>query len=153
MRALCEMVYDEILKRGLTSTIYMIFNYAQQLTVRFQKELEFGRSAKFLIDRLYDNKVKDIVDLIIYFLHDTLFYMDDLITSNALAYFNQLANYYLIIFVTYMASSVVMTFVFGLVIFKKVKQQIMTSANILAIMPLDDLDHKEKHKIDQFLNS
>lgn len=93
------------------------------------------------------------MDLIIYFLHDTLFYMDDLITSNALAYFNQLANYYLIIFVTYMASSVVMTFVFGLVIFKKVKQQIMTSANILAIMPLDDLDHKEKHKIDQFLNS
>ena len=37
-RTACESVYDELMKRGLTSTMYMIFNYAQQLTVRFQKD-------------------------------------------------------------------------------------------------------------------
>jgi len=31
----CESVYDEILQRGLTSTLYTIFNYAQSLNVRF----------------------------------------------------------------------------------------------------------------------
>jgi hypothetical protein len=34
----CESVYDEIMKRGLTSTLYTIFNYAQSINVRFQKE-------------------------------------------------------------------------------------------------------------------
>jgi hypothetical protein len=85
--------------------------------------------------------VKDIIDLMYYFIHDSLFLMDDLITSNALSYFNTLARFYMIIFVSYMVISVIMSFVFGLVIFKKLKQQIMTSANILAIMPLEDLEH------------
>jgi hypothetical protein len=152
-RALCEQTYGQIMKRGLTSVIYTIFNYAQQLTVRFEKEAENRRTAQFLTDRLYDPNVKDIIDLITYFIHDALFFMDDLITSNALAYFNQLALYYLAIFVTYMVVSVIMSLIFGLVVFKKLKQQIMTSANIIAIMPLDDLDHRDRQKIDQFLNS
>lgn len=70
---------------------------------------------------LYDSKLKDIIDLITFFMHDALFYMDDLITQNALAYFNELAGYYLIIFVTYMVASVVLSLFFGLVIFKKLK--------------------------------
>jgi hypothetical protein len=74
--------------------------------------------------------------------------MDDLITSNALSYFNTLARFYMIIFVSYMVISVIMSFVFGLVIFKKLKQEIMTSANILAIMPLEDLERKDRHKIE-----
>ena len=28
-RAACEQTYDQIMKRGLTAVIYMIFNYAQ----------------------------------------------------------------------------------------------------------------------------
>ena len=46
-----------------------------------------------------------------------------------------------------------MSFVFGLVIFRKLKEQIMTSANILAIMPLEELEHKDRQKIEVFLNS
>ncbi len=102
---------------------------------------------------LFDSKVKDLVDLISYFVHDSLSYLDDLITENALKYFERLANYYMIIYVCYMVVSVIMSFVFGLVIFKKLKEQIMTSANILAIMPLDELEHKDRHKIEVFLNS
>jgi len=52
-----------------------------------------------------------------------------------------------------MVISVLMSFVFGLVIFKKLKEQIMTSANILVIMPLEELEHKDRLKIDAFLNS
>lgn len=52
-----------------------------------------------------------------------------------------------------MVISVVMSLIFGLIVFKKLKQQIMTSANILAIMPLEDLEHKDKQKIEMFLNS
>jgi len=92
--------------------------------------------------------VKDIVDLMYYFIHDSLSLLDDIITSNALDYFNTLARFYMIIFVSYMVISVIMSFVFGLVIFKKLKQSIMTSANILAIMPLEDLEHKDRHKIE-----
>ena len=29
----------------------------------------------------------------------------------------------------------------------------MTSANILAIMPLEELEQRDRHKIEQFLNS
>ncbi len=94
-----------------------------------------------------------MVDLITYFVHDALFYMDDLITSNALSYFEQLAQYYMIIYVCYMVSSVVLSLIFGLVIFKKLKQQIMTSANIIAIMPLEELEMRDRHKIETFLNS
>lgn len=141
------------MKRGLTSTMYMIFNYAQQLTVRFQKDLGQLRTTKSLQSVLFDSKVKDLVDLISYFVHDSLSYLDDLITENALKYFERLANYYMIIYVCYMVVSVIMSFVFGLVIFKKLKEQIMTSANILAIMPLDELEHKDRHKIEVFLNS
>jgi hypothetical protein len=93
-----------------------------------------------LEDRLYDGKVKDMVDLITYYMHDALNYMDNLITQNALEYFEQLANYYMIIYITYMVVSVLLSLIFGLVIFQKLKQQIMTSANILAIMPLEDLE-------------
>ncbi len=59
----------------------------------------------------------------------------------------------MIIYITYMVVSVIMALIFGLVIFQKLKQQIMTSANILAIMPLDELDQRDRHKIEQFLNS
>ena len=121
--------------------------------MRFQKQESASRNDQFLTDSLYDSKVKDIIDLITYYIHDSLYFMDDLITSNALAYFDELAGYYLTIFVTYMAISVVLSLFFGLVIFKKLKQQIMTSANIIAIMPLDELDHRDRHKIDQFLSS
>jgi hypothetical protein len=79
--------------------------------------------------------------------------MDNLITVNALSYFEELANYYKIIYVSYMVISVLMSFLFGLVIFKKLKQQIMTSANILVIMPLEELEHKDRLKIEMFLNS
>ena len=79
--------------------------------------------------------------------------MDNLITQNALGYFEQLASYYMIIYITYMVVSVIMALIFGLVIFQKLKQQIMTSANILAIMPLEELDQRDRHKIEQFLNS
>ena len=94
-----------------------------------------------------------MIDLITYFMHDALFYMDNLITQNALNYFEQLASYYMIIYITYMVVSVIMALIFGLVIFQKLKQQIMTSANILAIMPLEELDQRDRHKIEQFLNS
>jgi hypothetical protein len=59
----------------------------------------------------------------------------------------------MIIYVCYMVVSVIMSFVFGLVIFRKLKEQIMTSANILAIMPLEELEHKDRQKIEVFLNS
>lgn len=104
-------------------------------------------------ERLFDPKVRDMIDLITYFMHDALFYMDNLITQNALDYFEQLASYYMIIYITYMVVSVIMALIFGLVIFQKLKQQIMTSANILAIMPLEELDQRDRHKIEQFLNS
>jgi hypothetical protein len=93
------------------------------------------------------------VDLITYFVNDALYSMDNLITTNALSYFEELANYYKIIYVSYMVISVLMSFLFGLVIFKKLKQQIMTSANILVIMPLEELEHKDRLKIEMFLNS
>jgi hypothetical protein len=97
--------------------------------------------------------MRNIVDLVTFFLHDALDYMDNLITSNALNYFQSLANSYLTIYATYMAISVALSFIFGLYVFKKLKHQIMTSANILAIMPLEDLDHKDKMRIEVFLNS
>lgn len=80
------------MKRGLTNVMYMIFNYAQQMTVRFQKgdtSVNSGglRTEKFLQSGLFDNKVKDVIDLITYYVHDSLFYMDNLITENALSYF------------------------------------------------------------------
>lgn len=91
--------------------------------------------------------------MVTYFVHDSLSYLGDLVTKNALSYFARLANYYMIIYACYMVISVIMSFVFGLVIFKKLKEQIMTSANILAIMPLEELEHKNRHKIEVFLNS
>lgn len=121
-RGACESVYDELMKRGLTSTMYMIFNYAQQLTVRFQKDQGQLRTAKNLQQILYDSKVKDLVDLVTYFVHDSLSYLGDLVTKNALSYFARLANYYMIIYACYMVISVIMSFVFGLVIFKKLKE-------------------------------
>jgi hypothetical protein len=70
-----------------------------------------------LEERLFDPKVRDMIDLITYFMHDALFYMDNLITQNALDYFEQLASYYMIIYITYMVVSVIMALIFGLVIF------------------------------------
>ncbi len=58
-----------------------------------------------------------MIDLITYHIHDALLYMDNLITQNALDYFEQLANYYMIIYITYMVVSVFMSLIFGLVIF------------------------------------
>ena len=66
--------------------MFSIFNFAQQLTVRFEKE-ESLRTTKFLQERLFDPKVKDMIDLITYHIHDALLYMDNLITQNALDYF------------------------------------------------------------------
>lgn len=136
----------------------MIFNYAQQITVQFQHYQEqqqptFSSSQAFLLGHIYDPKLKSVVDLVTYHLHDALDYLDALVTTNALAYFNSLAQSYMTIYVTYMVISVVASFIFGLVVFKKLKQQIMTSANILAIMPLEELDHKDKMRIEVFLNS
>ena len=89
-----------------------------------------------------------MIDLVIYFLHDSLLSVSDLVTKTAIAYFDKLANYYMIVFVTYLALSITISLLFGLVFFKKLKMQVMTSANILAILPIDDLDHRDKQKID-----
>ena len=35
MQALCEQTYNQLLMRGLTSTIYSIYNYMQSLAVQY----------------------------------------------------------------------------------------------------------------------
>ena len=74
-------------------------------------------------------------------------------TNSALAYFDQLAQYYMIVYGCYMGVSILMCLIFGLFVFKKLRQQIITSANILAIMPLEDLDSRDRQRIESFLNS
>ena len=62
-------------------------------------------------------------------------------------------SYYIIIYGVYMGVSVILCLFFTFFVFKKVKKQIMTSSNILAILPLEELDIKERQKIESFLNS
>ena len=50
----------------------------------------------------------------------------------------------MIIYSCYMGVSIIMCLVFGLYVFKKLRQQIITSANILAIMPLEELDSRDR---------
>jgi hypothetical protein len=52
-----------------------------------------------------------------------------------------------------MGISILMCLIFGLFVFKTLRQQIITSANILAIMPLEELESRERQKIEAFLNS
>jgi hypothetical protein len=57
------------MKRGLTSALYAIFNYAQSLNVRFMKEL---RTKDFLYKLLYeDQKLRDLIDLVQSYIHDS----------------------------------------------------------------------------------
>ena len=146
----CENAYDHILQRGLTSTLYMVFNYAQQMTVRFEME---PRTDSFMNDRLQDGKFRDLLDLTTLYLHDALQLLQSIMTENALAYFNKLINYYVIIYGVYMGLSIFLCFFFGFFVFKKLRQQIIASGNILAIMPLEELDIKDRAKIESFLNS
>jgi len=70
-----------------------------------------------------------------------------------MGYFDTLANMYMIIYGCYMGLSILICIVFGLFVFKQLRTQIITSANILAIMPLEELDSRDRQKIETFLNS
>lgn len=59
----------------------------------------------------------------------------------------------MIVYGIYMGLSILMCLIFGLFFFKQIRQEIITSANILAIMPLEELDNKDRQKIEVFLNS
>jgi drug/metabolite transporter superfamily protein YnfA len=59
----------------------------------------------------------------------------------------------MIVYACYMGVSIVLCLIFGFFVFKKLRDQIMTSANILAIMPLEDLDTRDRQRIETFLNS
>ncbi|CDW78804.1 pas domain s-box family protein [Stylonychia lemnae] len=145
----CKTAYDSIFQRGLTSTLYMIFTYTQNLQVRFTKEI---RTQQFLTDRIGDPKLKDLVDLFNEYLHDALNYLEELVTKAAIEYFDQLSQQYLILYTAYIGVSIILCFFFGFYVFKKLKQQVMTSTNILAIIPLEDLENKDRVKIEAFLN-
>jgi hypothetical protein len=43
-----------------------------------------------------------------------------------------------------MVVSILMCLIFGLFMFKKLRDQIITSANILMIMPLEELDSRDR---------
>eukprot|EP00347_Sterkiella_histriomuscorum_P015474 403356890 len=145
----CENAYDSIMKRGLTSTLYMIFNYAQTLQVRFAKE---NRTESFLRERILDTRLRDMTDLFNEYLHDALDYMEDLATQTTTEYFDGLSSSYMIIYASYIGISIVLCFFFGFFVFRKLREQIMTSTNILAIIPLEDLDNRDRIKIETFLN-
>lgn len=118
--ARCESVYDEIMKRGFTQTLYTIFNYAQSVNVRFSKE---ERTKDFLNKFIYeDQKLRDLTDLVKSYIHDAFQYIQTIVTDNSVSYFNQLASMYMIIYGSYMGVSILMLLIFGLFIFKQLRQ-------------------------------
>lgn len=87
------------------------------------------------------------------YIHEAFIYLEGQATQAALDYFDSFAQIYLIIYTVYMGMAVLMCFFFGFFVFKKLKEQIITSTNILAIIPLEDIEHKDRMKIETFLNS
>lgn len=117
--ARCESVYDEIMMRGLTSTIYSVYNYALSLNVRFMKEL---RTRDFLNKLLYDDqKFRDLIDLLNSYVHKSFRYIQKQVTECATEYFDSLASIYMIIYGCYMGISILMCLIFGLFVFKTLR--------------------------------
>ena len=87
------------------------------------------------------------------YIHQALQHIQVIVTDTAMSYFDGLARMYMIIYSCYMGISILLCLIFGLFVFKKLRQQIITSANILAIMPLEELDSRDRTKIETFLNS
>jgi len=136
---------------GFTQTLYSIFNYAQSLNVLFQNQ---QRSQAFLTSYLQQSeKLRDLTDLSKSYITDVFQYVQIVVTDSVTAYFDSLARYYMIVYGCYMGLSIVLCLIFGLFVFKKLREQIITSANILAIMPLEDLDTRDRQRIETFLNS
>ena len=136
---------------GFTQTLYSIFNYAQSIYVLFKNQ---QRTTSFLGSYLYQgDKLSDLTDLSKSYITDVFQYLQSVTTQTVLDYFNSLAQYYMIVYACYMGVSIVLCLIFGLFVFKKLRDQIMTSANILAIMPLEDLDTRDRQRIETFLNS
>ena len=107
------------MKRGLTQALYSIFNYAQSVNVRFQKE---ERTRDFLNQFIYaDQKMRDLTDLVKSYIHDSFQFIQTLVTDSTVSYFNQLGTYYMIIYGSYMGVSIVMCLIFGLYVFKKLR--------------------------------
>lgn len=146
----CELAYDQVMKRGLTQTLYLLFSYAQSLHVRYKSEVFNNVS---LMERIYDPKLRDYVDLLSLYLKDALDQLLLFAKDNSIGFFSQMSNRYLIVYLTYLCVAVIMCLILGLVVFKKLRQQILTSVNILAIMPLEEIQVKERVKIEKFLNS
>ena len=97
--------------------------------------------------------MRDIVDLVHYTIRDAHNYIQEIATNNVVSYFDTLAQYYMIIYGVYMGLSISMCFIFGFLFINKLKQELITSANILAIMPLEEIETRDRAKIEAFLNS
>lgn len=136
---------------GLTSALYTIYNYATTMNVQFMNQT---RTSAYLNQTLYnDQHLRDLTDLVRGHIHEAFQFIQGQVTSSANTYFNNLASYYTIVYSCYMGLSVVLFLIFCLFFFKKLRQQIITSGNILAIMPLEELEPKDRLKIEAFLNS
>jgi hypothetical protein len=82
--------------------------------------------------------MRDLIDIVKSYMRDAFNFVAAEVTNSVNSYFNSLATYYTVIYACFMSLSLILCLVFGLFVFKKLREQIITSAHILSIMPLEE---------------
>ena len=78
--------------------------------------------------------------------------MQEKVLESTRLYFKKMKNTYILIFGMYLGVSMAVLIITVSLIFKKTKKDLLNVNNMLVLLPLSEMTHKERHDIENHLS-
>ncbi|CDW75262.1 pas domain s-box family protein [Stylonychia lemnae] len=147
---LCERAMDGILAQGQSNALYQLISFIQQTNINLDSSTR--RNRQFLDSLLYQKRMQEFADLSLYYLKTGFDLIQDILKTTAISYFDLAKQNYILTFGLFMSFTVIISFVLGVIVFRRVKKAILDVQNMLILLPLEELDLQLRQKIEAFLN-
>lgn len=109
------------------------------------------RNAAFVMDFINNEELHELIDYISYCLYPTHNYIQDLVIDSIVDYYIKKVNLYKLLFGVYLAVVVLMIVLSVIIIFKKLKVELLEITNLLILLPFSDLLDSDRHKIENLI--
>ena len=146
----CNVTYSEdehmveqcertMMTKGLSNAMYTLYAFIQQSNINFDADAG-RRSPSYLRDMLDEGKMSDMTDVVLVHVKAGFMVLANKLIESVEKYFQAQEDKYLIIFGIFISVTAVMSLVLGVLLFRKVKRRILEVQNMLALLPLGEME-------------
>jgi len=146
----CEANPQKLYEHGLTSALYQVYNYVQQLVFKQDDGLFSKREAQAYVKDEQFNKYINQMHL---YLYEGTSKIQRTGREKSERQFENLANIFDLIFGIYLCLAFLIVLFFYIFFFKRAKMDLQRSANMLVLLPMISLEMQDRAKVEAFIAS